>query len=100
MSSVERVVKDYRKAIGELERNDKVKINFLTILAEDFAQHDTEVAKVLETSIFEVIFHSALDFPLITHILGDESCAEAHSTVHPRFDRQERYGRQLRGNLF
>jgi len=52
-NTVERVTKDYMNTLNELQRNDKLKINVLTILAEDYAQYSQRIVKVIENAIFE-----------------------------------------------
>lgn len=54
MSSAERVIRDYKKTLDALQRNDKLKINALTMLAEDYAKFSPQIVKLLEDSIFEV----------------------------------------------
>lgn len=54
MATVERVIKDYKTTLDELQRNDKLKINVLTILAEDYAKYSQHIVKLIEDSIFEV----------------------------------------------
>lgn len=65
MSTVESVVKDYKETLGKLDRNDKVRINVLTILAEDYAKYAPHIVKIIEQSIFEV---SCLGFLAISMV--------------------------------
>nr|CAD2189409.1 unnamed protein product [Meloidogyne enterolobii] len=46
-------VKDYRKELFKLKGNDKLQINLLTILAEDYASYSSEIVGVIEESLYK-----------------------------------------------
>lgn len=56
MTTVDNVVRDYKDTLSQLMRNDKLRINVLTILAEDYAAYAPNIVKIIEESIFEVGF--------------------------------------------
>jgi len=45
---------DYRSTLSDLTGNDKMQINLLTILAEDYAEHSDAITEVIENFLLEV----------------------------------------------
>lgn len=54
MTAVDKIINDYKDALSKLERNDKLRINVLTILAQDYAKYSSQIVGLIENAIFEV----------------------------------------------
>ncbi|TKR67302.1 hypothetical protein L596_023478 [Steinernema carpocapsae] len=48
------VVRDYKRTLLELNRNDKTKINLLTMLAEDYVNYAAQIVSVIEARLTDV----------------------------------------------
>ncbi|KAI6182073.1 hypothetical protein M3Y97_00341000 [Aphelenchoides bicaudatus] len=53
MTAVDKIINDYKDALSKLERNDKLRINVLTILAQDYAKYSSQIVGLIENAIFE-----------------------------------------------
>ncbi|CAK5056806.1 unnamed protein product [Meloidogyne enterolobii] len=53
MVSASEAAKEYREALSDLTKNDKLQINLLTDLANDYAFYSSEIVGVIEESLYK-----------------------------------------------